>query len=61
MVQSKDLDAASQTFLYNREDCKTITKSVKEIGKAWRKSLKGEAREPHMPIGRVRREKKKTS
>ena len=62
MVQNKDLDAATQTFLYNLVDCKTVGffhKISKEIGKAWRKSLKGEAREPHMPVGRVRREKKK--
>ena len=42
-------------------DCKTIglfLKVSKEIGKAWRKSLKREAREPHSPAWRVRREKK---
>ena len=42
-------------------DCKAIgffVKINKEIGKAWRKSLKLEAREPHTP---VRREKKKPS
>ena len=33
-------------------------KISKEIGKAWRKSLKREAREPHTPVRRVRREKK---
>ena len=33
-------------------------KISKEIGKAWRKSLKREAREPHTPVTRVRREKK---
>ena len=33
-------------------------KISKEIGKAWRKSLKREAREPHTPARRVRREKK---
>ena len=33
-------------------------KISKEIGKAWRKSLKHEAREPHTPARRVRREKK---
>ena len=57
MVQNKDLHGASRTFLYNRVDCKTVGffhKISKEIGKAWR-----EAREPHMPVGRVRREKKK--
>ena len=42
-------------------DCKTVgffLKISKEIGKAWRKSLKREAREPHTPVRRVRREKK---
>ena len=42
-------------------ECKTIgffLKISKEIGKAWRKSLKREAREPHTPVRRVRREKK---
>ena len=33
-------------------------KISKEIGKAWRKSLKHEAREPHTPARRVRGEKK---
>ena len=33
-------------------------KISKEIGKAWRMSLKREAREPHTPVRRVRREKK---
>ena len=44
-------------------DCKTVgfffLKISKEIGKAWRKSLKREAREPHTPVRRVRRERKK--
>ena len=42
-------------------DCKTVgffLKISQEIGKAWRKSLTREAREPHTPYGRVRREKK---
>ena len=43
-------------------DYKTIgfffLKISKEIGKAWRKSLKREAREPHTPVRRVRKEKK---
>ena len=42
-------------------DCKTVgffLKISKEIGKAWRKSLKREAREPHTPVRRVRRDKK---
>ena len=42
-------------------DCKTVgffLKISKEIGKAWRKSLTREAREPHTPVARVRREKK---
>ena len=42
-------------------DYKTIglfLKISKEIGKAWSKSLKREAREPHTPVRRVRREKK---
>ena len=42
-------------------DCQTVVfflKISKEIGKAWRKSLKREAREPHTPVRRVRREKK---
>ena len=42
-------------------DCKTIglfLKISKEIGKAWRKSLKREAREPQTPTRCVRREKK---
>ena len=45
-------------------DCKTVVfflKISKEIGKAWRKSLKREAREPHTPVRRVRREKKTPS
>ena len=33
-------------------------KISKEIGKAWRKSLKREARESHTPVRRVRRVKK---
>ena len=45
-------------------DCKTVVfffflKISKEIGKAWRESLKREEREPHTPVRRVRREKKK--
>ena len=35
-------------------DCKTVgffLKISKEIGKAWRKSLTREAREPHTPVG----------
>ena len=42
-------------------DCKTVgffLKISKEIGKAWRTSLMREAREPHTPVGCVRREKK---
>ena len=46
-------------------DCKTIVfffffllKISKEIGKAWRKSLKREARESRTPVRRVKREKK---
>ena len=42
-------------------DCKTVgffLKISKEIGKACRKSLTREAREPHTPVGLVRREKK---
>ena len=41
-------------------DCKTVgffLKISKEIGKAWRKSLTRAKREPHTPVGRVRREK----
>ena len=38
-------------------DCKTVvffpSKSEKKLGKAWRKTY---AREPHMPVGRVRLE-----
>ena len=48
------------TRLANEVDCKTVgffLKIRKEIGKAWRKSLTREAREPHTPYGRVRREK----
>ena len=46
-------------------DFKTVgffLKIRKKIGKVWRKSLAREAREPHTPspVGRVRREKKKT-
>ena len=33
-------------------------KISKEIGKAWRKSLARFARDPHTPVGRVRREEK---
>ena len=43
-------------------DCKTVSfflKISKEIGKAWRKSLTRAKREPHTPVGRVRREKNK--
>ena len=35
-------------------DCKTVgffLKISQEIGKAWRKSLTREAREPHTPVG----------
>ena len=42
-------------------DCKTVgffLKISKEIGKAWRTSLTRAKREPHTPVGRVRREKK---
>ena len=43
-------------------DCKTagvFLKISKEIGKTWRKSLNArEAREYHVPVGRVRREEK---
>ena len=42
-------------------DFKTVgffLKISKEIGKAWRMSLKREAGEPHTPVRRVRREKK---
>ena len=43
-------------------DCKTagfFFKISKEIGKTWRKSLNArEARESHVPVGRVRREEK---
>ena len=45
-------------------DCKTSvfsSKSVKKIGKAWSKSLTREAREPHTPHRRVRREKNRQS
>ena len=46
-------------FLSADVDCKTVgffLKISKEIGKAWRKSLTREAREPHTPYARVRRE-----
>ena len=42
-----------------RVDCKKVgffLKISKEIGKAWRKTLSREAREPRTPYGRVRRE-----
>ena len=41
------------------QNSRFFLKISKEIGKAWRKSLTREAREPHTPVGRVRREKKK--
>ena len=58
--RSSPVSVVSPLQLFHRNvvvlDCKTVVfflKISKEIGKAWRKS----AREPHTPVGRVRREK----
>ena len=40
------------------QNSRFFSKISKEIGKAWRKSLARLEREPHTPVGRVRREKK---
>ena len=45
--------------LYRLQNSRFFLKVSKEIGKAWRKSLKREPREPLTPVKRVKREKKK--
>ena len=56
------MNSFNNNFFYDVDvDCKTVgffLKISKEIGKAWRTSLTREAREPHTPVGRVRREEK---
>ena len=50
---------SEKNFLSSRlQNGRFFLKINKDVGKAWRKSLKRESREPHTPARRVRREKK---